>query len=176
VKKPATLIHVNQHVLRANVKAGVDEPMLTCKQARSNTYAHEALIRGPSRFVNGMHKPLSCGARVWLRTEAEVEFRVFPAPAPVRSPARDVTIIRVNPVAIRNNVKNGSNEPALSFMRGGVEVTAHEVIIHGPATVRTANLALEYEGRIWVETSAAIECVEIAAAPATDYALCALPS
>jgi hypothetical protein len=160
VKKPATLIHVNQHVLRANLKARDDQPMLTCKQAKLNTYAHEAMILGPSRFVNGMHKPLSCGARIWIRTDAQVEFRTFGAELGLRLPSPSATIIRVNSKAIRENVKNGTDEPVLSFVRNGIIITAREVVIHGSAVVRTANLALEHEGRIWVETEAEVECVE----------------
>lgn len=47
-----TRIHVNQHNVRANTK-GANLPVLTVK-----TYKD---------------KPLSCGARVWIETEAEVE-------------------------------------------------------------------------------------------------------
>jgi hypothetical protein len=30
-------------------------------------------IKGPSKLVYSPDKPLSCGARVWVETEAEVE-------------------------------------------------------------------------------------------------------
>jgi hypothetical protein len=68
-----TIIHVNQHAVRRNIKAEVKEPVLTVKTYKTNTYAHEVDIKGPSRLVYSPDKPLSCGARVWLETESEVE-------------------------------------------------------------------------------------------------------
>ena len=68
-----TIIHVNQHAVRRNIKAEVKEPVLTVKTYKTNTYAHKVDIKGPSRLVYSPDKPLSCGARVWLETESEVE-------------------------------------------------------------------------------------------------------
>jgi hypothetical protein len=68
-----TIIHVNQHVIKKNVKDGTNDPVLTVKTYKTNTYAHEVLVKGESRVVYSADKPLSCGARVWLETEAEVE-------------------------------------------------------------------------------------------------------
>ena len=69
-----TRIHVNQHVIKRNAKAGESEPVLTVKQGRKNTDAHEVEILGPSRVEYRPEKPLSCGARVWVETESEVVF------------------------------------------------------------------------------------------------------
>lgn len=69
-----TKIHVNQHVIKRNAKTGEGEPVLTVKQGRKNTYAHEVEILGPSKVVYSPEKPLSCGARVWIETESEVIF------------------------------------------------------------------------------------------------------
>jgi len=68
-------IHVNQHVIRANKKNNTNNPVITIKQGKSNIYCHEVNILGPSRVVyGGNEKPLlSCGARVVIETEAEVE-------------------------------------------------------------------------------------------------------
>ena len=68
-----TIIHVNQHVIKKNVREGTNDPVLTVKTYKSNTYAHEVLVKGESRLVYSADKPLSCGARVWLETEAEGE-------------------------------------------------------------------------------------------------------
>lgn len=68
-----TIVHVNQHVIKSNRKDGVLEPVLTVKTYKSNTYAHEVVIHGPSKVVYSPEKPLSCGAHVWVETEAEVE-------------------------------------------------------------------------------------------------------
>lgn len=68
------IIHVNQHVIRANKKNGSTDPVLTVKTYKDNTYAHEAVIRTKTgeevaRVVYSPDKPLSCGARVWVETE-----------------------------------------------------------------------------------------------------------
>lgn len=68
-----TIIHVNQHAIRRNIKATDHEPVLTVKTYKSNTYAHAVTINGPSKIVYSPLKPLSCGARVWIETEAEVQ-------------------------------------------------------------------------------------------------------
>lgn len=67
-----TIIHVNQHVIKANAKNGTNDPTMKVKTYKSNTYAHEVNIHGPSRMVYSADKPLSCGARVWIETESEV--------------------------------------------------------------------------------------------------------
>lgn len=67
-----TIIHVNQHVIKANAKTGRKDPTLTIKTYKGNMYAHEALIDGPSKVVYSPDKPLSCGARVWIETQASV--------------------------------------------------------------------------------------------------------
>ena len=66
------IIHVNQHIIKANRKHGEDNPVLTCKTYKDNTYAHEVYIEGPSRIVYRPNKPLSCGAHVWIETEATI--------------------------------------------------------------------------------------------------------
>lgn len=68
-----TIVHVNQHAIRRNLKTGEREPVLTVKTYKSNTYAHSVEIEGPSRIVYSPDKPLSCGARVWIETESEVK-------------------------------------------------------------------------------------------------------
>ena len=68
-----TIIHVNQHVIKKNRKTAAIDPVLTCKTYKSNTYAHEVIIDGPSRIVYSPDKPLSCGAHVWIETESKVK-------------------------------------------------------------------------------------------------------
>ena len=67
-----TIIHVNQHVIKHNRTQNKHDPVLTVKTYKSNTYAHEVEIDGPSRVVYSPDKPLSCGAHVWIETESEV--------------------------------------------------------------------------------------------------------
>lgn len=68
-----TIIHVNQHEVKANNKNGTNNPVLTVKTYKTNTYAHRVKIHGESEVVYSPNKPLSCGARVWIETQAEVE-------------------------------------------------------------------------------------------------------
>ena len=68
-----TIIHVNQHVIKSNTKHNKQDPVLTVKTYKTNTYASEVKIHGDSKVVYSPDKPLSCGARVWIETQAEVE-------------------------------------------------------------------------------------------------------
>lgn len=74
-----TIVHVNQHKIRRNATKGESEPVLTVKTYKSNTYAHEAIIRHAetgeeiARIIYRPDSPLSCGARVWIETSHEVE-------------------------------------------------------------------------------------------------------
>ena len=65
-------IHVNMHKIRANKKYGTNEPVITVKTSKSNSYGHGVNILGPSKVIYKPNKPLSCGARVWIETTAEV--------------------------------------------------------------------------------------------------------
>ena len=67
-----TRIHVNQHKIRSNLKYNLKEPVITVKTSKSNTYAHEVKIKGPSKVIYSPDKPLSCGARVWIETRSEI--------------------------------------------------------------------------------------------------------
>ena len=67
-----TRIHVNQHKIRSNIKNDMREPVITVKTSKSNVYAHEVDIKGPSKVIYSPDKPLSCGAKVWIETESEV--------------------------------------------------------------------------------------------------------
>lgn len=72
------IIHINQHKIRSNSKNGSREPVITCKTYRSNSYGHEVLIfdsegRVSAKVVYSPDKPLSCGARVWIETDNDVE-------------------------------------------------------------------------------------------------------
>ena len=73
-----TLIHVNQHIIKANRSSGANAPVLTVKTYKSNDYAHEAIIRDAqgnevARVVYRPNDPLSCGAHVWIETTNTVE-------------------------------------------------------------------------------------------------------
>ena len=70
-----TRIHVNQHKIRSNKKHNLNEPVITVKTSKSNIYGHEVEVLGPSKIIYSPDKPLSCGAKVWIETEAEVNLK-----------------------------------------------------------------------------------------------------
>lgn len=66
-------IHVNQHNIRHNAKHPEDhKPVLTVKTYKENIKCDRVFIDGPSEVVYQPDKPLSCGAKVWIETEADV--------------------------------------------------------------------------------------------------------
>ena len=68
-------IHINMHKIRANKKHGTNEPVITVKQGKKNTYYHSVEVMGPSvvRYGGNDHPILPCGARVVIETEGEVK-------------------------------------------------------------------------------------------------------
>ena len=68
-------IHVNQHNIRNNLKLDREKkPVITIKEGRKNTYCNAVAVLGPSRVIYGHDKKLlSCGARVVIETESEIE-------------------------------------------------------------------------------------------------------
>lgn len=68
-------IHVNQHKIRANKTNGTNDPVITIKQGRKNTYCHSVAILGPSEVIYSGNDQtlLPCGARVAVRTESKVK-------------------------------------------------------------------------------------------------------
>lgn len=75
-----TIIHINQHVIRANKKNGEENPVITCKTYKENIYAKEVEILDESgnviaKVIYSPDKPLSCGARVWIETHNEVRLK-----------------------------------------------------------------------------------------------------
>lgn len=73
-----TIIHVNQHNIKANTKNNTNKPVLTCKTYKNNQYAHEVVIYGQdgleaARVIYRPENALSCGARVWIETTNKVK-------------------------------------------------------------------------------------------------------
>lgn len=72
-----TYIHVNQHNIRSNKSKGTDKPVITVKQGKSNRYCNQVHILGPSKIKysgeGDVKALLSCGARVVIETESEVQ-------------------------------------------------------------------------------------------------------
>jgi len=73
-----TYIHVNQIVIKRNLKHGTNEPVITIKEGSKNTYCHSVKINGSSTLIyGGNDKPLlSCGARVVLELDPESTYEI----------------------------------------------------------------------------------------------------
>lgn len=71
-----SVVHVNQHNIRANAKGGEQAPVLTVKDYRANRKGNTAVIvvdgKAVGKFVYRPDNPLPCGAKVWFETEHEV--------------------------------------------------------------------------------------------------------
>lgn len=71
-------IHVDQHRIKADTKEGTISAVVTV-QAQGGPYkGHSVKINGPSEVIYS--SPLSCGARVWMETKAEVVVLNFDCP------------------------------------------------------------------------------------------------
>lgn len=73
--------HINQHKIRSNLKLPEDaelEPVITCKTYKGNRYLHCANLkckltgRVIAKVIYSPHKPLSCGARLWIETDTDL--------------------------------------------------------------------------------------------------------
>lgn len=65
-------IHVNQFVIRHNKKYNNSLPPYRVQVGSKSRYCREMIIHGPSHPVYRPEAPLSCGAKCWIETEAEV--------------------------------------------------------------------------------------------------------
>ena len=65
-------IHINQHNVRSNSKHNTDLPVMTVKTYKENIKGDTVQINGASTVVYQPDNPLSCGAKVWIETHAEV--------------------------------------------------------------------------------------------------------
>ena len=63
------VIHVNQHIIKANRKSGERTPPLTMKSYNKNIKATEIAIDGKARVIYSPDKPLPCGAVVLIETD-----------------------------------------------------------------------------------------------------------
>ena len=66
-----TIVHVNQHIIKANRKSGANNPPLTVKTYKSGINCHEVEFTN-GRVIHSPDKPLSCGAHVWIETNEPV--------------------------------------------------------------------------------------------------------
>jgi hypothetical protein len=67
-----SIIHVNRSHIAKNAKDGGNRPVYTIKTGGKTRYARQVNINGPSVMVYD-GRQLSCGARAWVETEADIE-------------------------------------------------------------------------------------------------------
>ena len=72
VRQMKTIVHVNQHVIKANSKNDKTNPPLTVKTYKTNTYASRVELLDGCVVLYSPDKPLSCGAKVWIETKGRV--------------------------------------------------------------------------------------------------------
>ena len=79
MKKTKTYIHVNQHVIKSNIKHGLNEPAITVKKGKTNTYCHKVKVDGSLEVIQSTDgKPLlSCGAKIVMVTYDPVETTLY---------------------------------------------------------------------------------------------------
>ncbi len=90
-------VHVNQHIIKRNRKTGEREPVISVKTYKSNNYSHEVYIDGPCWVRYTPDNPLSCGATVYILTEAEVQMtRYFSSYEDIPESFADVILSHAN--------------------------------------------------------------------------------
>ena len=67
------IIHINRNIIQHNAKYDKEEPVVRVEEDGKVLYCMEVDIKGPSRMVYRPDKPRTCGAKLWIETDAEVE-------------------------------------------------------------------------------------------------------
>lgn len=68
-----TRIHVNRHHIALNKKDGLNRPVFTVKDYKSNRRGDNVIIYGRSEMRYSPDDPLACGATAWMETSAVVD-------------------------------------------------------------------------------------------------------
>ena len=73
-------IHINRHTMTRNWKENAYKEAIGVEYyeagKKQKTYAHDVLVAGPTRIIQSQ-KPLSCGAKCWIETNAKVELTTW---------------------------------------------------------------------------------------------------
>jgi hypothetical protein len=68
-------IHVNKHIIAANAKHGRNDPAITVQTSAGPIACRRVDWDGPSTMVHDAEHQLSCGAKVWIETQAALQVR-----------------------------------------------------------------------------------------------------
>lgn len=66
------IIHINRNIIQSNAKNNTKNPVVRVEENDKVQYCMEVEIKGPSRMVYRPDTPRTCGAKLWIETEAEV--------------------------------------------------------------------------------------------------------
>lgn len=65
------IIHINRNIIQSNAKHGRSEPVCRVEGPDGHVrYCMEVEINGPSRMIYRPEAPRTCGAKLWLETDA----------------------------------------------------------------------------------------------------------
>lgn len=75
-----TIVHIHQHRIRANTKNGTNDPVIIARTYKGVRYGNHLEIKDKDGNVVATlkyqpQKPLSCGSRVWLETNLEIDIK-----------------------------------------------------------------------------------------------------
>jgi|TARA_R100001244_G_scaffold87024_1_gene66676 hypothetical protein len=70
-------IHINQHIIKSNIKNNKNLPPITVRTSKKTYKAHHVTINGNSKVIYSPEKPLSCGAKVWIETNGDVNTNTY---------------------------------------------------------------------------------------------------
>ena len=89
------IIHVAMDAIRRNTKHGTNDPAIIVRRGRRATRHHQVEILDErdvvvARIVYSPHKPLSCGARVWIEVPGKVAVPVDDPNTPADAQVIDV--------------------------------------------------------------------------------------
>lgn len=92
------VIHINQHHIKHNYKNKDKKPVITIKTYKENKYANWVSINDRfgeevAKVIYSPEKPLSCGARVWIETSADIEcsLEIPPTACPTKKSKSSLT-------------------------------------------------------------------------------------
>lgn len=68
-------VHVDKRVIMSNLKHGTNNPPITIQTSKGSLKTFNVKIDGPSEFVYSPDKPLSCGARLYIETRSEINYK-----------------------------------------------------------------------------------------------------
>jgi len=65
-------LHINRNIIQHNAKHGKNLPVCRVQEGHTSRYGQTVDIHGPSTMIYDPDHPLSCGAKLWIETEADI--------------------------------------------------------------------------------------------------------